>query len=315
MPATLRSKPVSCSWIDRARHAWRAASGAARSAGRGIRTAAAFVARPVVVKGAVSVGILAGFCAGLGAAEKQLKDLPGFRVEPQCLKIREMPPWLAADWTESIPDPFVGGPKNLFEPGLTSRVRAAYEASPWIESVCSVRKEFPDRLRVRLRVRTPLAAVPWDGKLLLVDGHGVRLPKAYTSVPDFGFPLRVLDGVKTPPPPPGRVWASAPLKAGLAVAAVLTGSGRKPLDRIARIDVSRVRPGATPGRTEIVLYAAEGGGPIEWGCAAQDLRFGLEIPVEQKIANLELLLKTCPDMRKLRYALVQFDETTYLPAE
>lgn len=315
MPDTIRTDPVSGRFSARAVRAWVLLAAGARSFGRGCRAAASFASRPLVVKGALSAGILAAFAAGLAAAENRLREIPGFRVEPACLKIREMPPWLSPDWAASVPDPLVSGPANLFDEDLASRVRSAYEASPWIESVCSVRKEFPDRLRVRLRVRTPLAAVPCDGKLLLVDGHGVRLPKAYSSVPDFGFRLRVVEGIASPPPATGAPWASPPLRAGLAVAATLLGSGRKRLDRIARIDVSRVGRSGTPGRTEILLYAAEGGGPIEWGCANPDQRFGLEIPVERKLENLERLLEACPDMRKVRYALVQFDETVYAPAE
>ncbi len=269
----------------------------------------------IFLKGAVSVALVAVFLAGTRAAESHLRSMKAFQIDPGFMKVHEMPPWLEDDWAETIPNPFEGKRAvNLFEPRLTEKVYDAYRQSPWIENVCFVRKEFPDRLKIRLRIRTPLAAVPFGETYLLVDGHGILLPRTFRRVPDFGFPLLVVEGVEDVPPAPGRAWESDPLEAGLKVAAILASASRKKkiFERIVRIDVSLMQAGRRPGRTEILLYAAEGGGPIEWGFVP-GRKPAVELPVEQKLQNLENLLQSVTDMQRVAYATIQFDEPTYRP--
>lgn len=278
---------------------------------------AAFLLRvlrtPAAVKAIVSASAVCLFFAAVCGAENELRTLEAFEVDPGFMKIREMPPWLDENWAETIPNPFEGRRSvNLFEPGLTEKIHDAFSASPWIEEVSQVRKEFPNRLKIKLRIRTPLAAIPWGDEYLLVDGHGVLLPRRWASVPRFDFPVRVVQGVRRVPPSPGEVWASPGLEAGLRVAALLTGSKKKIFERVTRIDVSLLREDGRSGRTEILLYTAEGGGHIEWG-AGPGRRSAVDLPVERKLENLEAVLRNCLDMREVRYATIQFDEPTYAP--
>ncbi|MHC5037314.1 MAG: cell division protein FtsQ/DivIB, partial [Planctomycetota bacterium] len=217
----------------------------------GILLAVAVLRIPHVAKGLVALILIIVFWTGIQAAERELGKMEMFRVDPRCMKIREMPPWLDENWADSIRNPFPDPQKvNLFEPRLTAMIYDAYRESPWIEDICTVRKEFPNRLKIRIRLRTPLAAVPFGREYLLVDGHGVLLPRAFDQVPHFGFPLRVVEGVCEAPPEPGRCWNSKALHAGLQVAAILSGSKKKAFDRITRIDVSLVREDGNAGRTE-----------------------------------------------------------------
>ncbi|MHC4598411.1 MAG: cell division protein FtsQ/DivIB [Planctomycetota bacterium] len=267
--------------------------------------------RPHVMRGLIALGLVVAFLAGIKGAEAHLGTLKDFQVDPACMTIREMPPWLDPDWTETIRNPFEGRESvNLFEPQLATMIHDAYRESPWIEDIGCVRKEFPNRLRIRLRIRTPLAAVPYGEQYLLVDGHGVLLPRAFEKVPGFGFPLRTVEGVTAGPPEAGRLWDSERLRAGLRVAAILTSQKKKVFDRITRIDTSLVRSDGLAGRTEILLFAAEGGGPIEWG-SAPGRRQGVEITVTRKLENLERLLTHFTDMRQIKYACVQFDKPVY----
>jgi hypothetical protein len=147
-----------------------------------------------------------------------------------------------------------------------------------------------------------------------VDGHGVLLPVSFEKLPDFGFQMRVVEGVTAAPPEPGNRWESTSLEAGLRVAAILMSSEKKSFARITRVDVSILDRGEGSGRTDILLRTSEGGGPIEWGLRPGSARADLEIPVQQKVENLDSLLRSCPDMNAARYALVQFDEPRWAPA-
>jgi len=280
---------------------------------RGAGVALFLLRIPHVFKAVVALLLVSAFLVGVQGAENRLRRMDSFDIDPACMKIQEMPPWLDPDWAQTIRNPFMGRSHvNLFEPDLASKLYNAYRESPWIEGVCAVRKEFPDRLKIRIRIRTPLVAVPFGKKYMLVDGHGVLLPRCFSEVPDFGFPLRVVEGVTAAPPEAGSVWDSAPLRAGLQVAADLTATKKKAFERIVRIDVSLVKEGPVRGRTEILLFCAEGGGYIEWG-SAPGHREGLEIPVDKKLENLERLLAECPDMRSIKHALIQFDDPWYKP--
>lgn len=63
--------------------------------------------------------------------------------------------------------------ENLFRMS-SSRISSKLAASPWIRSV-AVRKEFPDRLLIRISEAEPFALLDMKGKLFIVDDRGTLL--------------------------------------------------------------------------------------------------------------------------------------------
>ena len=78
--------------------------------------------------------------------------------------------------------------RNVFSLGL-DRQRAALEQMPWVERA-TVMRLLPDRLRVNVVERTPIAFAREKGRIGLVDAHGVlldlRQPAAGGS---YSFPV------------------------------------------------------------------------------------------------------------------------------
>jgi hypothetical protein len=91
---------------------------------------------------------------------------------------------------------------NVLDDDLPARLREAFARHPWVETVDDVTLRPPRTIAVRLTFRTPVLAVPWDGGLRAVDGHGVLLPR---NAPTRSLP--VYDGTPAAPKgPAGSRW-------------------------------------------------------------------------------------------------------------
>lgn len=64
--------------------------------------------------------------------------------------------------------------------------RAALEEIPWVEKA-RVERVLPDKLRVEITERTPVAFLRQGAELALIDGHGVVLERPLQA--DFQFPV------------------------------------------------------------------------------------------------------------------------------
>jgi hypothetical protein len=131
---------------------------------------------------------------------------------------------------------------------LAARLTAAFAAHPRVESVRRV-EVLPPRVRVALVYRTAVLAVPADGTLRAVDGHGVLLP---LTVGTAGLPRQGGTPVSPPAGTPGKAWGDDRVTAAARVAALL----RPDRDRVA-VDTVTVEGG------EVTLRA--GGARIRWG--------------------------------------------------
>ena len=97
---------------------------------------------------------------------------------------------------------------NVLDDDLRDRLTHAFARHPWVEKVDEVEITPPRTVTVRLRFRTPVLAVPWDGEMRAVDGDGVLLPK---TAPTRGLP--VYDGVpQRPRGPAGTHWGDTDLE-------------------------------------------------------------------------------------------------------
>jgi hypothetical protein len=270
------------------------------------------LSRPLVriyLVGALFLGLL----AAVKITEATLAGGERHCIDVRCLEIQQRPPWLDEDWVKTVRNPFGNRRRvSLFEQGVVRKIYDAYRESPWIEEVCRVQKEFPDRIAVKIRIRTPVVAVWRGSSYVLVDRTGVVLPRRFHTVPDFGFNVLVASGIETPTPRPGHTWNDPKVWAAVSLARAFSSREEPVLDRVGRIDVSAV--GDRPGRerTEVLLYAREGGGRVEWG-SAPEAENPLELPLDRKIENLKRLFTAYPDMRDVVYALVQFRDVYVLP--
>ena len=79
--------------------------------------------------------------------------------------------------------------RNVFFVPLEER-KKQLEEIPWVESA-AVMRLLPDRLRVEVKERTPVAFVQLGSKILLADAHGVLMDLPPRSQNKYSFPVIV----------------------------------------------------------------------------------------------------------------------------
>ena len=77
--------------------------------------------------------------------------------------------------------------RNIFFVSLAEQQKQL-EAIPWVESA-TVMRLYPNRLRIALRERTPVAFVAVDGHIALIDAHGVIMDMPAGAQTSFSFPV------------------------------------------------------------------------------------------------------------------------------
>jgi hypothetical protein len=111
---------------------------------------------------------------------------------------------------------------NVLDDDLPKRLASAFAKHPWVQKVDEVQVTPPRQITVRLRFRTPVLAVRWDGELRAVDGDGVLLPK---NAPTRDLP--VYDGVpQRPRGPAGTHWGDTDLERAARKRALDANKGR-----------------------------------------------------------------------------------------
>jgi cell division protein FtsQ len=79
--------------------------------------------------------------------------------------------------------------RNIFFVSLAEQ-KKQLEAIPWVESA-TVMRLYPNRLRIVLRERTPVAFVAVNGHIALIDAHGVIMDMPPGTQASFSFPVIV----------------------------------------------------------------------------------------------------------------------------
>jgi len=87
--------------------------------------------------------------------------------------------------------------RNIFSVPLAER-RKQLEAIPWVRSA-EVMRLLPNRLRVVIRERTPIAFVALGSRIALIDANGVVMEYSAASKSQYSFPVIVGVGENDPP--------------------------------------------------------------------------------------------------------------------
>jgi hypothetical protein len=105
---------------------------------------------------------------------------------------------------------------SLVDDDLSDRLQAAFSRHPWVESVERIQIGPGRRLRVRLKLRTPVLGVVWpDGTIRAVDRFGILLPR--------GADTHALPLLTAPSTPAGlgKPWGDPRVEGAAAVAHAL----------------------------------------------------------------------------------------------
>ncbi len=121
--------------------------------------------------------------------------------------------------------------RNIFFISLDERKKQLQEI-PWVESA-AVMRLLPNRLKVQVRERTPVAFVRIGAKASLIDGNGVVLDMPPKSAKKYSFP--VLVGMEEGEPLSTR---AAHMKIFTNLMQQLDSSGARYSDDISEVDLS-----------------------------------------------------------------------------
>ncbi len=236
-----------------------------------------------------------------------------YQLNLDLLEVMANPDWLSGTELEPVIRGSVKltGNTNIFDKTLVSRALEHYEGNPWIARVDSIQKRYPNELVVKLEIRKPIVAVEIKRSknralYYLVDNQTVRLPGEYARVPSLAMTLPVIIGVTTVPPPAGQAWPDPGLSDAIALATTLEDYQVYGKLDVAQIDVSNSNGRVNKKESEITIWTKDRVA-IQWGRSPATAKFG-EIPVEEKIKNLNYVLGIAPRLKGIKYVKIQFQQ-------
>jgi len=242
--------------------------------------------------------------------KEYLMGLERFQVSPASINFLSLPSWVTPEIRAEIAQvPGLPERFSILEPGLAGRVARAYRLNPWVSEVTLVERRFPNRLKVGLVLRRPVAVVRYRGSYFLADAKGVRLPLRFRSWPQPGYRLLIVIGATEPPPPSGTAWQDEAVRAGCAVAELLRTRGLDRALQITAVDASNLEGRIRRDQPDIVLHTASrmrifwGRSPLRWrpGDGSQT--------VKRKLYYLQQLARSRNlNLRRLDYVDLRFDK-------
>lgn len=142
--------------------------------------------------------------------------------------------------------------RNIFRMPLAER-RAQLEQMPWVQHAIVMRL-LPNRVRVQITERTPVAFAREGTEIGLVDASGelMDMPQQDAGDPNYSFP--VLTGIEAADPQSTR---AARMAIYMAFMKALDGSGAKLSDAISEVDLSNpedVQAMVTSGGTDVLVH-------------------------------------------------------------
>lgn len=175
--------------------------------------------------------------------------------------------------------------QTIFDKNLTENIAKSYKDNPLLKDVVSVTKKFPNKIKVALSLRKPVAVVKCKGNLFLVDDEGVKLPAKYYDWPKKGDNCVHISIDKFEDfPKGGNQWKDRRILAGIDLLKFLKNNNAIALLDIREIDVSNVGKRYSNRKSDIVIWT-KNGIKIKWGCSELCGEFD-EILDEEKLRNL-----------------------------
>ena len=264
------------------------------------------------------------FFGGIGAGFVYMRDYVETEVatpvQSPAIVIKNRPRWMSDFLAERIAETArVGGDKSPFDREMLIEARKALENNPWIEKVYDVRRAYGNRpgdlLEINCEYRVPVALVKWGDYYSLVDRTGYKLPEQYEAkdvpkivrIEDGVVDIRIIEGVKKPPPAPGHKWAGDDLAAGLEMIALL--SDKPYAAEILKINVSHFY---NRGDAQVVLvtkYATE----VRWGRPPSAKDAFVEVDPSKKLDRLRAIYEKYGrlDAGQTAGLDIRFDTITY----
>jgi hypothetical protein len=229
-------------------------------------------------------------------AKKYVASEAGGSDTPLKVVLKTKPEWMSDFLADQIAATVPRVSSSAFDHDLLVTAVAKLQKNPWVQKVHQVRRVYGeqpgDTIEVDCEFRSPVALVHFKDSYWLVDNDGVKLPEEFTAdqVPkittgrDGRINIRVIDGVRQPPPAAGQKWVGQDLAAGLELVKLFYG---KPyLEEVPTIDVSNFAGRVHHGDPQLVL-GTRYGTQVWWGRPITAKDFFVEVPASRKLQILQ----------------------------
>lgn len=249
-------------------------------------------------------------------ADAARKD-PRYLVDPTLLVQQQLPFWMPNEVVANVREHLRNvRPRSIFAEDFEDDLRADLRAASWwIEDVHRVERLFPNRVRVDMVMRKPVATIDRLETCFFVDAEGRVLyseprskPTAFVS---FAPRLQIRGAEEAETLQLGAIALDPQIIAGARVAAEVLevcSSDRRILPRVQLLAIDVAHPttglGAIPG---VVHLVTDRDVLIRWGRARTDPSGSTEQPVERKVKALERVEARFPGLSGLDEVRVDLD--------
>jgi len=260
--------------------------------------------------------------------KKYVEDEAIGPIGPLRIALVNKPVWMSDYLAQQIAETIPKNSGSAFDHDLLVRTVARLKKNPWISEVKQVRRVYGekpgDTLEVDCDYRAPIALVKWGQAYWLVDNDGYLLPEKYTDANldkivvgrDNRTTIRVIEGVRQPPPEAGRRWAGADLAAGLDLVKLFYG--KLFLDEVTGVDVTNYGGRIRRSDPQLVLDTRYGT-QVWWGRPLNTKDFFVEVSAARKLEILRAVVQKDGRIDANRsYLDVRYDNLlvpTTLPSE
>ncbi|MGR3220552.1 MAG: cell division protein FtsQ/DivIB [Candidatus Anammoxibacter sp.] len=229
----------------------------------------------------VSSLFIFGLYKGFGFMLKQEE----FKITTRNVSLT-LPGWISEQGKEKVYDLVLSQrEQNQFSRNLTDNIASAYKQNPLYKRVVSVKREFPNKIKVALELRKPVAVIKSKRKRFLVDGSGVRLPAKYYNWPNSNeYSVNIVVNKLKDIPSNGKAWKDKRVLAGVDLVNFLRKNNADKLLAIESIDVSNVGKRFFTKKSDIILLTRSGT-RIKWGCSTLCRELN-ELSDAEKLRNL-----------------------------
>ncbi len=237
---------------------------------------------------------------------KHLADQDVFLVSPATFSF-ETPDWATDEFVHEINN--IQGLKkkyNIFEKDLTKKIVDVYESSPLISKVNYVKRELPNRLKMKFELRRPVAIVKRKRKKYLVDKDCVRLPEKFYKYPEEDDDsIYIISRKSVKIPEYGEKWKDSPIEDGMDLLNYLKHNKIDKLLKIVSIDVSKVGGRHKDGKIGVELWTKDGA-KIKWGFSVSSGQVN-ELSNYEKLQNLlSVAMEEGADLEDMEYIDVRW---------
>jgi hypothetical protein len=221
-------------------------------------------------------------------------------VGPLKVVLLNKPAWMSEFLAQQIAATVPRAASSAFDHELLVAAAEKLRQNPWVRDVHFVRRVYGERpgdtLEVDCEFRAPIALVQWGDYYWLVDGDGMKLPEQFTGnhVPRIvlgrngRMNVRIIEGVKQPPPATGQRWAGADLSAGLGLVKLLYGKSYA--EELVTVNVANFG-GRKDAREAQLVLRTKYGTEVRWGRPLDAKDFFAEVPVSQKLDSLKSVVE------------------------